>query len=493
MHIEKSGAIIPDLGEVPPILWGKRSSGDGYEGIIVFHDPERFAAEVLPMFAFPPSSFKSFVRKMYRWGFQRAQPTGSDSSARWAFFCDKFRRGEFARLTQMSSVDSRPKKAARRMTALLAPHMDSSETIGLSSGTASSNSPSEADGLQGRISEHRKRAYDTSSSGTPIGTESVSVTESIHVGDADAATMRANSFANDAVQENMSKRWHGAAFAMASQPSEINQLFSVERSQRSAEAVRVDGSAGIARKWKVGPNASPSAAPETPASSGESEFRLPESQMTSLSSSPSFLQTAMLSRDSANEQRNFDASFPIVRQWQAAGTQRHAVDAGPFSRPVPRPLNADRRRASYPLQLASYVFQTQATPTNPYSMSLDINRELSLIQNLSRNNLLMSTHVGSQFPSNSSLSLQSERGANISRDLRPGYRQSLAPPAYAAARVAAMGTAATTGTNQQNPSAPAASPTASIRAMLPWLSSDEISSLSPEQLLALLQYQQREP
>jgi HSF-type DNA-binding len=450
------------------------------------------------MFAFPPTSFKSFVRKMYRWGFQRAQPTGSDSSARWAFFCDKFRRGEFARLSQMTSVDSRPKKAGKRMTAHLAPHMDSSETIGLSSGTASSNSPSEAGELQGRISEHRKRAYDTSSSGTPIGTESVSAAVSIHAGDANAAELRVNSFAAETVQKNVNKRWQGAAFAMASHSTETNPLFSVARSQPSAEAVRVDGSAGIVRKWKVDPNASPSAALELPARSGESAFRLSESERTSLSSSPSFIQTALLALDGANEQRNFDASFPIVRQWQAAGTQRHAVDAGPFSRPVPQPLNADRRRASYPLQLASHVFQTQAMPTNPYQLSLDINRELSLIQNLNRNNLLMPATVGSHFLSNPSFSLQSEQGANISPGFPPIiYHPSMVPPAYPAARATARsfprGPATSLATNQQNPSAPAVSPTASIRAMLPWLSSDEISSLSPEQLLALLQYQQREP
>jgi HSF-type DNA-binding len=123
MHIEKMERISPgSTGPYPPVQWGTSCNSERNDDIIIFNDSDGFAAKVLPIFAFPSTSFKSFVRKMYRWGFRRAQP--NDSSLRshdaepWAFFCDNFRRGDFQRLVQMISIDSRPKKPARSTTEL---------------------------------------------------------------------------------------------------------------------------------------------------------------------------------------------------------------------------------------------------------------------------------------------------------------------------------------------------------------------------------------
>jgi HSF-type DNA-binding len=105
----------------PPLQWANSGSSEEIEHIIVFRDPDRFATMVLPLFAFPPTSFKSFVRKLYRWGFRRTQPNGDgDANDPRAFSCENFRRDNFLRLTRMVSVDSRVKKPGRGAAAQLA-------------------------------------------------------------------------------------------------------------------------------------------------------------------------------------------------------------------------------------------------------------------------------------------------------------------------------------------------------------------------------------
>jgi HSF-type DNA-binding len=87
--------------QIPSLQWYRSSDKEVNDSILVVNDPSRFILDVLPEFSFPPTSFKSFVRKMHRWGFHRADVPG-----RWAFVCDQFRRGNFILLSQMVSVDS---------------------------------------------------------------------------------------------------------------------------------------------------------------------------------------------------------------------------------------------------------------------------------------------------------------------------------------------------------------------------------------------------
>jgi hypothetical protein len=62
MHIEKAPG---SAAELPPVQWGTSPQGSERD-IIIFNDPDRFAASVVPIFGFPKCCFKSFVRKMYR-------------------------------------------------------------------------------------------------------------------------------------------------------------------------------------------------------------------------------------------------------------------------------------------------------------------------------------------------------------------------------------------------------------------------------------------
>jgi hypothetical protein len=62
MHIEKMQRISPgSTGEGPPVRWGTSCVSERSDDIIIFNDPDGFANKVLPVFAFPATSFKSFV------------------------------------------------------------------------------------------------------------------------------------------------------------------------------------------------------------------------------------------------------------------------------------------------------------------------------------------------------------------------------------------------------------------------------------------------
>jgi HSF-type DNA-binding len=121
MHIEKAPG---SAAELPPVQWGTSPQGSKRD-IIIFNDPDRFAASVLPIFGFPKCCFKSFVRKMYRWGFRRTEHgSGTEpcSNSAKAFCCDNFRRGDFRSVLQMTTKDCRPKKPGKsKMKNILPP------------------------------------------------------------------------------------------------------------------------------------------------------------------------------------------------------------------------------------------------------------------------------------------------------------------------------------------------------------------------------------
>jgi HSF-type DNA-binding len=89
---------------VPPVQWWPNTCDETDNSILVVNNPQVFTSVVLPMFCFPPSSFESFIRKMYRWGFRRAKKPG-----RWAFVCSNFQRDDFRLMAFMYSADGRLK------------------------------------------------------------------------------------------------------------------------------------------------------------------------------------------------------------------------------------------------------------------------------------------------------------------------------------------------------------------------------------------------
>jgi HSF-type DNA-binding len=181
MYIEKMERSSSSVAGKPPLQWVNSGSDEEIEHIIVFSDHDRFATKVLPLFAFPPTSFKSFVRKMYRWGFRRTQPNGDgDANDPRAFSCENFRRGNFLRLTRMVSVDSRVKKPGRGATARLASPVSSAAARPRSTPSPSSNVHGGDDGANLCIG--RKRGHDAITTDTTLVGESASVAQS-HVKD----------------------------------------------------------------------------------------------------------------------------------------------------------------------------------------------------------------------------------------------------------------------------------------------------------------------
>jgi HSF-type DNA-binding len=122
LHIERMAAITSGSGpEAAPLVWGKCRNNNRDIDTVIFNDPKTFVGKVLPAFGCPPTSFNSFVRKMYRWGFRRAQLDDGKANARQpcersAYACDHFRRGDFSRLALMVSTDSRAKNAETQST-----------------------------------------------------------------------------------------------------------------------------------------------------------------------------------------------------------------------------------------------------------------------------------------------------------------------------------------------------------------------------------------
>jgi HSF-type DNA-binding len=91
--------------EVPIQWWRGSGASNNNENILIVNNPELLMLAVLPTFCFPQTSFESFARKMYRWGFRRAKIPGY-----WAFECCTFRRGDFVLLSLMVNVDSGSRK-----------------------------------------------------------------------------------------------------------------------------------------------------------------------------------------------------------------------------------------------------------------------------------------------------------------------------------------------------------------------------------------------
>jgi hypothetical protein len=106
-NASREGAEPP----VPPIEWCTRNRGGRSDHVVAVYDLDRLVNELLPRFAFAPTSDRSFARKMCRWGFRQvsAMYRGVQKNFRnrphtpTMFECIHFRRGDFALLSRMRS------------------------------------------------------------------------------------------------------------------------------------------------------------------------------------------------------------------------------------------------------------------------------------------------------------------------------------------------------------------------------------------------------
>jgi HSF-type DNA-binding len=114
LHIEKEQSAWVEANRTEPpvssIEWCTNGRGDSSDNVVVMYDPERLVKELLPQFAFAPTTPSSFERKLARWGFRqvssryRGQQTyGSRPHTSLMYQCDHFRKGDFARLRRMQS------------------------------------------------------------------------------------------------------------------------------------------------------------------------------------------------------------------------------------------------------------------------------------------------------------------------------------------------------------------------------------------------------
>jgi HSF-type DNA-binding len=111
-------AITLSRYNIQPLQWVNKGQ------ILLFNDPDRFATGVLPDFAFPPTTFKSFVRKMYRWGFWKVKVDDHAAATAprppHAFACDYFSSLESLRIQirffEWASVGPKVGRKPQRLT-----------------------------------------------------------------------------------------------------------------------------------------------------------------------------------------------------------------------------------------------------------------------------------------------------------------------------------------------------------------------------------------
>jgi HSF-type DNA-binding len=106
-NASREGAEPP----VPPIEWCTRNRGGRSDHVVAVYDLDRLVNELLPRFAFAPTSVRSFARKMCRWGFRQVSAVYRCVQKNFRnrphtptmFECLHFRRGDFALLSRMRS------------------------------------------------------------------------------------------------------------------------------------------------------------------------------------------------------------------------------------------------------------------------------------------------------------------------------------------------------------------------------------------------------
>jgi HSF-type DNA-binding len=121
--IEANGADPDAEPPVPPIEWCTKNTGGGSDHIVVMYDADRVVAEILPRFAFEPTSTQSFIRKISRWGFRQVSTIygtvqknyTNRPSTTLMYACDSFRRGNFALLSRVKSETAEKRRYQEKL------------------------------------------------------------------------------------------------------------------------------------------------------------------------------------------------------------------------------------------------------------------------------------------------------------------------------------------------------------------------------------------
>jgi HSF-type DNA-binding len=121
MHTDKLHDHPGQLGSADvlpsPIDWCTRNTGEDSDHVMVIWDPVRFIKETMPAFGFTSITIRSFVRKMYRWGFR--QVSGAYSACKnmsqnlrspYMYESQYFRRNNVALLSQMNSMTAEKRR-----------------------------------------------------------------------------------------------------------------------------------------------------------------------------------------------------------------------------------------------------------------------------------------------------------------------------------------------------------------------------------------------
>jgi HSF-type DNA-binding len=505
MHIEKMEKVARgSTGDVPPVQWGNSSSSSEADSdIIVFNDPDRFAAKVLPIFAFPKTSFKSFVRKMYRWGFRRAQPNESamsnHSSPPWAFFCDNFRRGDFSRLMRMVSIDSRPKKGARGSTPLLATSMNPSTNIASRTGSPSMTTGGPTGEVQGRLDVRQKKRPRLPGDTFHSDGESISVAESSRSNVSTAGTSESST--------NGSRSNCGRKRARVAKGS-ISPHQSKPAATAQAPLPKEAASVGFRPSGRGEHNdVSRPLEPEIRVSSRERMSTDANSHMASLSSSSHYLQTVLPSRITAPDQINSATSYLATQQMAASRLAANELQRRTYL-PPDHTEHAFQPHAASLLSRSvtgnAHGLQSHMFSALQYPVQLGINRDLRshqrLLENFNLNNALMPTNTGVSVPSTVSPSLLSgtlaRPGSMHSNLLATAYLHRRQQVERALLQMAAGPQSVAPVTNSlmiPNPLGSATFPAGhqpTAGSMSASISPDLLRLLTPEQLLALLRAQQ---
>jgi HSF-type DNA-binding len=132
LHIDKLRESVGQSGSrgsqpisLSPIDWCTRNLGKDSDHVIVIQDIEEFVRNVLPEFGFETISTRSFVRKMYRWGFRQVsgvysglyKKNSKQPHTPYMYESKYFRKNELALLDQMQSTTA--EKGSKAEKALL--------------------------------------------------------------------------------------------------------------------------------------------------------------------------------------------------------------------------------------------------------------------------------------------------------------------------------------------------------------------------------------
>jgi HSF-type DNA-binding len=149
LHMDKLRESPSPAGvaRLPPAMgWCTYNSGTESDHVIVVNDCDRMVSEILPQFGFTSISDKSFVRKMYRWGFrqvsgaysERYEQASCQSRTSYMYENEHFRKGN---LLLLGKMESKTAEKLRRSVADQAEPERKRKTLELPSGADEAKRP----------------------------------------------------------------------------------------------------------------------------------------------------------------------------------------------------------------------------------------------------------------------------------------------------------------------------------------------------------------